>query len=289
MQTMTVAENLLLNNEPTYGFGIIRRKTMRDEAAQLLDQYEIGVDPDAVVGDLPNDLKKMVQIVKAVSLKPRILLLDEPTSSLTDAEVRVALRLIRRLAGEGVGIVLISHYLNEIFEVCDDLTVMRDGQVVAERSGQRNDACRRSWRPWSAAMSRPCGAPNPAVAAQEGDPADAGREPHRSRTATRESASRSALVRCWASPALPAPGLGELAKAIFGAAAKQGHRPGARRRDGPCHRAIRRSSLAAGIALLTGDRLREGILAGVHARGQHLPARAAPLRACSPACWTGRR
>ena len=96
----------------------------------MLEQYEIDVDPDAVVGDLPNDLKKMVQIVKAVNLEPRILLLDEPTSSLTDAEVRVALRLIRRLAAEGVGVVLISHYLNEIFEVCDDLTVMRDGQVV---------------------------------------------------------------------------------------------------------------------------------------------------------------
>ena len=96
MQTMTVAENLLLNNEPTYGFGIIRRRDdAREGARDLLDQYEIDVDPDAVVGELPNDLKKMVQIVKAVSLDPRILLLDEPTSSLTDAEVRVALRLIR--------------------------------------------------------------------------------------------------------------------------------------------------------------------------------------------------
>ena len=82
--------------------------------------------------DLPNDLKKMVQIVKAVSLDPRILLLDEPTSSLTDTEVQVVLRLIRKLADDGVGVVLISHYLNEIFDVCDDLTVMRDGEVVAD-------------------------------------------------------------------------------------------------------------------------------------------------------------
>ena len=74
----------------------------------------------------------MVQIVKAVSLEPRILILDEPTSSLTDAQVRVALRLIRQLASQGVGFVLISHYLAEIFEVCDDLTVMRDGEVVAD-------------------------------------------------------------------------------------------------------------------------------------------------------------
>src|SRR5262249_18741154 len=117
IQTMTVAENLLLNNEPTRGFGIIRRREMHDTVRRLLAQYEIDVDPGDVVGGLPNDLKKMVQIIKAVILDPRILLLDEPTSSLTEAEVRVALRLIRRLAAEGVGIVLISHYLTEIFEV----------------------------------------------------------------------------------------------------------------------------------------------------------------------------
>ena len=132
VQTMTVAENLLLNNEPTRGFGIIRRRDMREQVTRLLQQYEIDVRPDDVVSSLPNDLKKMVQIIKAVNLNPRILLLDEPTSSLTEAEVRVALRLIRRLASEGVGLVLISHYLNEIFEVSDDLTVMRDGEVVAD-------------------------------------------------------------------------------------------------------------------------------------------------------------
>ena len=87
---------------------------------------------------MPNDLKKMVQIVKAVSLDPKILILDEPTSSLTDSEVRVALRLIRRLASDGVGVVLISHYLSEIFEVCDHLTIMRDGAVVAVRTDQRD-------------------------------------------------------------------------------------------------------------------------------------------------------
>ena len=132
VQTMSVGENLLLNNEPTYRLGIIRRKAMRAAVQRLLEKYEIAVEPDDNVGSLPNDLKKMVQIVKAVSLDPKILLLDEPTSSLTDAQVRVALRLIRQLASQGVGLVLISHYLAEIFEVCDDLTVMRDGEVVAD-------------------------------------------------------------------------------------------------------------------------------------------------------------
>ena len=132
VQTMSVGENLLLNNEPTYRLGIIRRKAMRAAAQGLLEKYEIPVDPDETVGSLANDIKKMVQIVKAVSLEPKILILDEPTSSLTDSQVRVALRLIRQLASQGVGLVLISHYLAEIFEVCDDLTVMRDGEVVAD-------------------------------------------------------------------------------------------------------------------------------------------------------------
>ena len=120
-----------LNNEPTS----LRHHPAQRHAQKvrdLLDQYEVDADADAVVANLPNDLKKMVQIVKAVSLDPRILLLDEPTSSLTDSEVQVVLRLIRKLADDGVGVVLISHYLNEIFDICDDLTVMRDGEVVAD-------------------------------------------------------------------------------------------------------------------------------------------------------------
>jgi ABC-type sugar transport system ATPase subunit len=132
VQSMSVAENVLLNNEPTSRLGIIRRGEAREKVRRLLAQYEIGVDADAIVADLPNDLKKMVQIVKAISLDPKILILDEPTSSLTDTQVKTALRLIRRLAETGAGIVLISHYLNEIFAVCDDLTVMRDGEVVSE-------------------------------------------------------------------------------------------------------------------------------------------------------------
>ena len=97
---------------------------------ELLARYEIAVSPDAVVADLPNDQRKMVQIVKAISRRARVLLLDEPTSSLTDDEVRVVLRLIRDLAARAPAIVFISHYLNEVFEVCDEITVLRDGAVV---------------------------------------------------------------------------------------------------------------------------------------------------------------
>jgi ABC-type sugar transport system ATPase subunit len=257
VQTMTVEENLLLNNEPTRGFGIIRGRAARESVSRLLEQYEIAVRPDDVVSDLPNDLKKMVQIVKAVSLDPKILLLDEPTSSLTDAEVRVALRLIRRLASEGVGIVLISHYLNEIFEVCDDLTVMRDGQVVADGLVQDTSL--------------------PQVVA-----AMVGRHVETTRRASHLNANPGSAplmqVEELTIPGrlhgidftlragevlgvtgLAGSGLSELAKGLFGAAgAKATGRVVIEGEPVPPGDPAR--SLASGIALLTSDRLREGIL-----------------------------
>ena len=118
-------------SRPT-GSVIIRRKAMRATARSLLEKYEIAVDPDETVSALANDIKKMVQIVKAVSLEPRILILDEPTSSLTNSQVESRTAPHQAACFQGVGLVLISHYLAEIFEVCDDLTVMRDGEVVAD-------------------------------------------------------------------------------------------------------------------------------------------------------------
>ena len=258
VQTMTVAENLLLNNEPTYGFGIIRQSDARDRVRRLLDQYEIGVGADTIVGRLPNDLKKMVQIVKAVSLDPRILILDEPTSSLTNTEVQVALRLIRKLADDGVGVVLISHYLNEIFEVCDDLTVMRDGEVVADglvadtslpkvvtvMVGRHLESSRRTSKIADVESCEPL--------MQVVNLAVAGRLDNMNFTLRRGEVLGVT--------GLAGSGLGELAKAIFGAAGggrTTGHVIVEGKAVPPGSPA---ASLAAGISLITGDRRREGIL-----------------------------
>ncbi|HRY25545.1 MAG TPA: ATP-binding cassette domain-containing protein, partial [Geminicoccaceae bacterium] len=136
--TQTVAENVFLANEPTTGpFGIIRGRELRRRTAELLDRYAIACTPDTLVAELPNDQRKMVQILKAISREARLLLLDEPTSSLTETEVRMVLRLIRELAGQGVGIVFISHYLTEVFEVADAITVLRDGALAL--AGERAD------------------------------------------------------------------------------------------------------------------------------------------------------
>jgi ABC-type sugar transport system ATPase subunit len=257
VQTMTVAENLLLNNEPTRGFGIIRRRDMREQVRRLLQQYEIDVRPDDVVSALPNDLKKMVQIIKAVNLDPRILLLDEPTSSLTEAEVRVALRLIRRLASEGVGLVLISHYLNEIFEACDDITVMRDGQVVADGAvkdttlpevvsamiGRHVETVRRASR------AAPAG-DGPPLLQVEGLSVPGRLHGIGFTLAKGEVVGVTGLAGS---------GLSDLSRALFGAA---GQATGGRIsvEGTPVRPGDPASSLKAGIALLTNDRLREGIL-----------------------------
>ena len=257
VQTMSVGENLLLNNEPTCGPGIIRRKAMRAAAQRLLEKYEIAVEPDDNVGSLPNDLKKMVQIVKAVSLEPKILILDEPTSSLTDAQVRVALRLIRQLASQGVGLVLISHYLTEIFEVCDDLTVMRDGEVVADSQVSETTLAQ--------------------VVAQM-----VGRKVKTSRRATQvpfptksiplmaveNVSSGSSLQNVSFSlgsgevlgvTGLAGSGLRELSRALFGASGSQVS--GRILIQGtPVRARDPAASLESGIALLTSDRLGEGIL-----------------------------
>lgn len=130
IESMTVAENIMLNNEPTYA-GLLRNGSLKRHVAQLLHTHGIEASPDAIVSTLPNDVKKMVQILKAISRNPRLLLLDEPTSALTDVEVGFVLDLIRTLAQKGVGIVFVSHYLTEVFAICDDITVVRDGAIVA--------------------------------------------------------------------------------------------------------------------------------------------------------------
>src|SRR5699024_5779842 len=93
----------------------------------------IDVDPRTVIGNLSVSKRQMVEIAKAVSYNARILVLDEPTSSLTEDEVEHLFRIINQLTAEGVGIIYISHKMDEILRISDDVTVMRDGQWVATK------------------------------------------------------------------------------------------------------------------------------------------------------------
>lgn len=129
---MTVAENIFLGREA--GSGILAdRAKMTKDAQALLDAYDMKIDAGALVKDLTIAQQQMVEIVKAISYNSKILVMDEPTSSISDKEVAGLFDIMRTLTAKGVGIVYISHKMSELEEICDRVTVMRDGEYVGTR------------------------------------------------------------------------------------------------------------------------------------------------------------
>ncbi len=129
---MSVLDNIFLGRQPTGRFGFVDTKRQRRDARDLLDRHGIDLDLDATVGGLQPVKQKEVEIMKALALDARVILMDEPTGWLANSEVAKLHATVRALKARGVGIVYISHVLDEIFAVCDTMTVMRDGQVIAE-------------------------------------------------------------------------------------------------------------------------------------------------------------
>ena len=128
---MTVAENLLLRREPRDRLGFIRRSEVTREAVRLLDGLGLPqISADALVGDLPLAQRQLVEIAKVISRSPSIVLLDEPTSALSEREVAWLFELIRRLRGGGLTIVFTSHRWNEVRDLSDRITIFRNGQRV---------------------------------------------------------------------------------------------------------------------------------------------------------------
>lgn len=130
VRDLTVAENVFLGREPLTRWKTINRRAMNAETRALFERLEIAVAPDRRVGDLRVGEQQMVEIAKALSLDARVLILDEPTSALSDRETTTLFSLIRRLKEQGVGIVYISHRMEEVFQVSDRITVFRDGEYV---------------------------------------------------------------------------------------------------------------------------------------------------------------
>jgi monosaccharide-transporting ATPase len=128
----TVAENVFLGREPRR-YGLIDWGRMQSETAATLDDLGIDIDPRAVLGTLSTARQQMVAIARGVSLGAKVLVLDEPTSSLAEREVAILYDLIRRLQAKGTGIVYISHRFDELYTVCDRVTVLRDGKLVGTR------------------------------------------------------------------------------------------------------------------------------------------------------------
>ncbi|MDX6346352.1 MAG: ribose transport system ATP-binding protein [Streptomyces sp.] len=128
---LSVAENIFLGRQPRR-FGFLDRKRMNADAAVLLARVGIDVDPTTRVGELGIARLQMVEIAKALSLDARILIMDEPTAVLTSEEVEKLFRIVRKLRDDGVGVVFITHHLEEIAALGDRVTVLRDGRSVAQ-------------------------------------------------------------------------------------------------------------------------------------------------------------
>ena len=131
---LSVAENIFLGREPTLPGGVLRdRKALHRGAQALLGQFEVDIDPDERVRNLGVAQRQTVEILKALSVgTTRVLMLDEPTAALSARETDYLFATIRRLTDSGVGILYISHRLDEVKEIGDEITVMRDGRIVSQ-------------------------------------------------------------------------------------------------------------------------------------------------------------
>ncbi|WP_417031911.1 sugar ABC transporter ATP-binding protein, partial [Blautia sp.] len=128
---LTVAENLFIGREPRKG-GLIDWKTMNKKAGKLLQDLDIHADVTQTIDHYSIAIQQMVAIARAVDMSAKVLILDEPTSSLDDGEVEKLFTLMRRLKAEGVGIIFVTHFLEQVYAVCDKITVLRNGQLVGQ-------------------------------------------------------------------------------------------------------------------------------------------------------------
>ncbi|WP_027345128.1 sugar ABC transporter ATP-binding protein [Hamadaea tsunoensis] len=129
---LTVAENIFLGREQTAG-GLIKWRSTRTAARRLVAKFGLDLDVSAPLGEYPLAIQQLVAIVRAVEgSSARVLILDEPTSSLDRDEVQVLFSVMRRLKEEGVAIVFVSHFLDQIYEICDRMTILRNGRLVGE-------------------------------------------------------------------------------------------------------------------------------------------------------------
>ncbi len=130
---LTVYENIFLGREKVNSYKVLKKDCMIDESKKLLERLRVDIDPTLRVNEISIAKQQMVEIARALSLNASVIVMDEPTDTLTDKEVDSLFDVIRELKTENKAIVYISHRLKEVFEVCDRATVLRDGKLIDER------------------------------------------------------------------------------------------------------------------------------------------------------------
>lgn len=136
---LSVAQNMFANQVPTRLGGLIDWKTLYQRAKQVLDPIGIPVNPKTLVGKLSIGMRQMVEIAKSLSLNAKVIIFDEPTSALSETEVKAFYRIVNELKRQQVALVFISHKLEEVFRVSDRISVLRDGRLVSTKLTQETD------------------------------------------------------------------------------------------------------------------------------------------------------
>ena len=127
---LTVEENLFMGKEITKGFGVCDKKAMRAKAQEVMDKMGVNIPVNAVMSDLSVGQQQMVEICKALMVDAKVIIMDEPTAALTESETEGLFKVINSLREKGVSIVYISHRMEEIFALCDRITILRDGEYI---------------------------------------------------------------------------------------------------------------------------------------------------------------
>lgn len=137
---MSIAENIWVGREKQfYRHGFIDKKLQLSKTRELLQELDVDMEPDTMVKELSIASMQMVELVRAVSYRSDIIIMDEPTSALTQTEIDVLYRVVRELAKKGTAVIFISHKLEEVFEICDRVTILRDGNYIETRACKQTD------------------------------------------------------------------------------------------------------------------------------------------------------
>ncbi len=136
---LTVEENMFLGKEIKKGFGVCDRKAMRGEVKKILDRLGVDIDPGQRMNELSVGQQQMIEIAKALMVDAQVIIMDEPTAALTQSETTVLFQVVNSLREKGVSIVYISHRMEEIFELCDRITILRDGSYIGTKKISETD------------------------------------------------------------------------------------------------------------------------------------------------------
>ncbi|MCY4303825.1 MAG: sugar ABC transporter ATP-binding protein [Aestuariivita sp.] len=266
---LSVAENLFLGNHPCGSFGLISRRDMLAKAQTLIDTNGTKVSPLALVGDLPTVKQKEIEILKALALDAKVILMDEPTAWLSFPEVERLHATIRQLKSQNMAVVYISHIMDEIFRVCDTASVLRDGALVWEGAVADTDRAQ--------VVGHMLG-PGQKDTVRHTSATDVGREILSARNLTRNGFFEDVNLSLREGEILCLTGLigsnrTEVARCLFGA--NQPDSGTIVLRGQPVRIRSPREAMALGIALVPEDRRQEGLFLA-HDMAENLLAAALP-------------